>query len=578
MNRKVFTDNLFMFKVVLRNIPFYVIGNLLLTISGAIINAYTNIYLIKYVVDAIQNNRNYLDVLVFILSAMGIFILYKAVESIFNSISVPKMTQNLNYKMQMELFSKAKEMDIEKYDDPNFYNDFILSMNNADTKAIEIVGTINTFIYNLTSITAMVTLIVSLDIIGVIFALINVVAAYFLNIRTAKLNYDKNIEHIHQNRISDYVGCIFYLPEYAKEIRMSGIKNVLMRYFNNAIDENKNIIKKYSKALTLCNFANYGFFRTFLMRGVYLLILVYKLVVIRAISFGSFMALFNGSWEFKNNLEAIIKIIPSMVENSLYVDKYRMFVQSKSKLKEVSGNLPMPNKPCEIEFRNVSFRYAEGLPYILKNVNFKINPCEKIAIYGLNGSGKSTLIKLLLRLYLVTEGEILLNGVNVNSYSLSDYYNYMGVIFQDFQLFSLSVAENVLLDKYQSHDEKKVMDMLCESNFRDKLLNLKNGVSTSVSKEFDNDGVDFSGGERQKIALARTMAKDFSVIIYDEPASALDPISEYEVNKTIWKSSQNKTVICISHRINTNVEADRVIYIKDGMVLEEDDELKLIYQ
>lgn len=120
--------------------------------------------------------------------------------------------------------------------------------------------------------------------------------------------------------------------------------------------------------------------------------------------------------------------------------------------------------------------------------------------------------------------------------------------------------------------------MLCESNFRDKLLNLKNGVSTSVSKEFDNDGVDFSGGERQKIALARTMAKDFSVIIYDEPASALDPISEYEVNKTIWKSSQNKTVICISHRINTNVEADRVIYIKDGMVLEEDDELKLIYQ
>lgn len=571
------TNNMFMLKEVLQVTPLYIMGTCLLTIMGALVNAYVNIYLVKYVVDAIQLKAPYFMVLRQVVFSMLVFLLYKGLESIFKNLYVPQIKQLLKCKMQLELFGKARDIDIENYDQPEFYNDFILSMSNADTKAIEIVETISTFLYNATSITTMVALIASIDATGLLFALVNVTAAYFLNIKTAQTNYEKNMELVPTKRMADYVGRIFYLPEYAKEIRMSNIKNVLLKYYDNAVKKNEDIIRKYAIRLTVLNFANYGFFRTFLMRGVYLIIIVYKLVVLNSITFGSFMALFNGSWEFKNSLEKIINIIPKMVENSLYIEKYRMFKEMESLIRKYSGDNAMPEKAATIEFRNVSFRYSADSPYILKNINLLIEPGEKLAVYGLNGAGKSTLIKLLLRLYMVTEGEILLDGRNINSYKLDDYYNYMGVIFQDFQLFALTVAENIVLDKYNAEDEEKIKEILNYINFGDKLDAMKNGLETAVSKEFDDSGINFSGGERQKIAIARTIVRNFHVVIYDEPASALDPISEYEVNKAIWQSSRNKTVICISHRINSNVKADKTIYIKDGQIVE-DNELKAIFR
>lgn len=576
-SNSVLSNNLFMLKEVIGVIPLYVIGTFCLTIARAIVNAYVNVYLIKYVVDAIQFKAQYQDILVSVFWAAAAFLLHKLLESGFINILAPKMTQKLNYSMQMSLFCKAREIDIEKYDQPQFYNDFILSMQNADAKAIDVVDTINTLIYNLTSISAMVAIIASIDTIGLVFALINVTFAYFINIKTAKTNYKKELELVPPRRLGEYVRRVFYLPEYAKEIRMSNIKNVLVKNYKLSVDESKGVIKKYSRLLTALNFTNYGFFRTFLMRGVYLIILAYRLVIQHSVSFGEFLALYNGSWEFKNNLEAIINIVPRIVENSMYIAKYRAFVTTESAIKKIAGNDPLPAKPSKIEFRNVSFRYSENSGFVLKNINLVIEPYEKLAIYGLNGAGKTTLIKLLLRLYMPTEGEILLDGKNINTYSLKDYYKYIGVVFQDFQLFSFSIAENVLLDKYLPEDEQKVTEALEILSFDNRLSKTSQGIATLVSKEFDSSGVDFSGGERQKIALARTMVRDFSILIFDEPASALDPISEYEVNKAIWQSTKGKTVICISHRINANVKADRTIYMRDGQIVD-DSELKAIYQ
>lgn len=570
------TNNLFMIKEVINVIPFYVTVTFILTITGAIVNAYVNIYLVKYVIDSIQAAGSYKNVLEHILFALLIFILQIFFASTFNNIYVPRMKQILNNRMQLAQFRKAREIDIEKYDNPEFYNDFILSMQNADTKAIDVIDTVEALIYNITSVAAMITLIASIDMIGLIFALINVTAAYFLNIQTAKTNYKKNLELIPPKRVDDYVGRTFYLPEYAKEMRISNIKKVLHKYFINAIEENKSIIKKYGGKLTVLNFINHGFFRTFLMRGVYLIIIVYKLVVVKSITFGSFITLFNGSWEFKNSLEKIINIIPQMVENSLYIQKYRSFIETESEIQKCSGDARMPEQAKKIEFRNVSFRYTDDSPYVLKNINLIIHPGEKLAVYGLNGAGKSTLIKLLLRLYMVVEGEILLDGKNINSFNLKEYYNYIGVVFQDFQLFSFSIAENILLDKYDPADEQRIVEAINRVYFDDRLKREKKGTATIVSKEFDMYGVNFSGGEKQKIALARTIVKNFPIVIYDEPASALDPISEYEVNKAIWESARDKTVICISHRINANVKADRTIYMRDGQIVE-DEELKAIY-
>lgn len=188
----------------------------------------------------------------------------------------------------------------------------------------------------------------------------------------------------------------------------------------------------------------------------------------------------------------------------------------------------------------------------------KINPCGKIAIVGYNGAGKTTLIKLIMRLYDPDEGEILFDGVNIKEYNVEEYRQKIGTIFQDFRIFAATVRENVLLDFTDGSDEEKIGNALKKSGFEKRLLTLSDGLDTNLTAEFEENGVNLSGGEGQKLAIARVFYKDARLIILDEPSSALDPIAEYHLNNSMLTAAENKSVVFISHRLSTTRIAESI--------------------
>lgn len=219
-----------------------------------------------------------------------------------------------------------------------------------------------------------------------------------------------------------------------------------------------------------------------------------------------------------------------------------------------------------VEFKNVSFQYPNADAYALKHVNLKFKVGEKLAVVGMNGSGKTTFIKLMCRLYDPTEGEILLNGVNIKKYDYNEYTSIFSVVFQDFRLFSFSLGQNVSASA--SYDEDKVIECLKKAGFAERLNSLPNKLNTFLYKDIDADGVEISGGEAQKLALARALYKNAPFIILDEPTAALDPISEYEVYSKFNEIAETKTAIYISHRLASCRFCDKIAVFHEGEIIQ----------
>ncbi len=219
-----------------------------------------------------------------------------------------------------------------------------------------------------------------------------------------------------------------------------------------------------------------------------------------------------------------------------------------------------------VEFKNVSFKYPNTDIYALRHVNVKFKVGEKLAVVGMNGSGKTTFIKLLCRLYDPTEGEILLNGVNIKKYDYQEYMSIFSVVFQDFQLFSFILGQNVAASA--EYDREKVVACLEKAGFGERLEVMPKGVETSLYKNFDSDGVEISGGEAQKIALARALYKDAPFIILDEPTAALDPVSEYEVYSKFDEIAGDRTAVYISHRLASCRFCDKIAVFHQGEIIQ----------
>ena len=227
-----------------------------------------------------------------------------------------------------------------------------------------------------------------------------------------------------------------------------------------------------------------------------------------------------------------------------------------------------------IEFCNVSFKYPRTENYVLRNVNLKFKVGEKLAVVGMNGSGKTTFIKLLCRLYDPTEGEILLNNVDIRKYDYKEYMSIFSVVFQDFKLFSFGLGQNVAASF--DYDEELAKKCLEKAGFYNRLQRMKKGLETSIYKDLDEEGVEISGGEAQKIALARALYKNAPLIILDEPTAALDPIAEYEVYSKFNEIIQNKTAIYISHRLSSCRFCDVIAVFDDGQIVQRGTHNKLL--
>ena len=285
----------------------------------------------------------------------------------------------------------------------------------------------------------------------------------------------------------------------------------------------------------------------------------------KVLSLSGLVVMYNSIGSLRNGMRILSELPPTAVEMALYVEKIRMFLAYETKVVS-EENLPVPDTVKEIRFENVSFAYDEAAGDIIHHVSFTIAPQEKIALVGYNGAGKTTMIKLLMRLYDPTEGRILLDGVDIRRYDLEQYRSRIGTVFQDYQVYAATVAENVVMDEVPPQTD--VTLALRQSGFSARLANMERGVDTGLTREFDDSGTNLSGGESQKLAVARVFYKDCSLIILDEPSSALDPIAEYQLNVSMARASVQKSVIFISHRLSTTRHADRILMLEKGRVIE----------
>lgn len=293
---------------------------------------------------------------------------------------------------------------------------------------------------------------------------------------------------------------------------------------------------------------------------------------------GQFALVFQQMLTLTFSAEEILNQYSSMNARNKYIDKFFDFLNTKRAINspETTTEIPSSPVPTVIVFKDISFKYPKTERYILRDFNLTIQSGEKVALVGENGAGKTTLIKLLLRFYDVTDGEILVNGVNIKNVSLEEWHKHIGALFQDFIKYQFTFKENVYFgDLSKTNNEELLKEAIQKSGASKYVDNLPHNINQVVGKMFDG-GIDLSGGQWQKLALARAFFRNAPILILDEPTSAIDAKAEYEIFENVQKLQKDKTVIIISHRFSTVRNADRILVLDDGKIIEEGNHTKLM--
>ena len=390
-----------------------------------------------------------------------------------------------------------------------------------------------------------------------------VAAQIFILRHTGKIEYQFYLENVKLNRESFHIGGMALDYQNGKDIRLYSLAREVSRRFSELSEECKTVYMEGVK-----KGARWESFSSALLQiGVFL---AYAFVGIKAIlgilSVGSILSVVGAITSLNQSIVKCGQAFVNMGVQSNYLTPALTFVNLPSE--KYNGTLPVEKREdnrYEIEFKNVSFHYPDRNEPVLKEVSFRFRLGEKLSIVGKNGAGKTTFIKLLCRLYDPTEGEILLNGIDIKKYDYAEYLSLFSVVFQDFKLFPNTVAQNVSISA--SPDRERVKDCLERAGFADRLQTLTDGLDTELYNK-DESGLEISGGEAQKIAIARALYKDAPYVVLDEPTAALDPMSEYEIYSKFDSLVKGKTAVYISHRMSSCKFCDKVIVFDGGKIVE----------
>ena len=566
-------NHIYMMKFLCKHTPFMVFGYTFFDVMANLPWALSNVVLLKYIIDVAAEGRDYYRVAIALACFVVFVVVTNLLTTLFYEISLPKQKEKLYFAIYKTIYEKAAKMDYEAYDNPEFYNDLVLAMTAMNDRAYAILSDAQEVISSVISIATIGAVIISIDPICLLFVALCVAIMTPIGNLIAKINVERTEAMTPLDRRNLYFSRVFYLQDYAKELRLSGAgKMVEARYNRNIADRLKTISPYLAKQWQLY-FCQESLPMTLLIYLGITLIMGYKAIVTKEVSMGDFAATFNGAASISTSVFALTsQFAINIRENGLYVEKFRRFMDAKEKM--VSGtNTTVFKEPVTIKFNNVSFKYPGSEKYVLKNINLELSPYKKIALVGYNGAGKTTLTNLLLRLYDVTEGSITINGTDIREWDIKSYHQNFAAVFQDFSLFGATLGENVSMN--DSPDDKKVQKSLMASDFRRKL---PNGTDSILLREFDDDGVSLSGGEAQKIAIARAFYKDCPFAILDEPSANLDPVAEYALNQSMAKATDDKTVVFISHRLSTTVMADEIYMLEKGQIIEHGSHEELMAQ
>lgn len=553
-----------------RHVPALFYTNLVTGILWGYLNVASSVLVIKVVFNMIGEGRPFADVCKFLLMMSMILLPALGIIYFCDKRLWPALKLKLGKALHGELFLKAQKVDLRCYDDTGFYTSFIWTVREAEDHVYRAVTNMGRVLLHVLACLGVIAIMVEIDPVILVIAAASMVLTFLFRMLKTRIEFLREQRLMPLVKKHEYISRVFYMPDYAKELRLSGIDRLLTEEFDDCVSKMDTVYRSLQFRLTvleigaqICN--------VFLTNVSLIFVLVYKILIVKSVSIGDLSVSIAAVGKLNSMYGGLLEALSQFVQSGMFAEKLRAFLAAEQTITSPENAAPLPALSGDIEFRDVSFRYAGG-PWVLRHVNMKIRAQTKAAIVGYNGAGKSTLVKLLMRLYDPTEGEILLNGRNIKDYDVEEYRHSFGTLFQDFQIYAATLGENVKMGFADNREEEVIKGALKKAGVPDNL----GDISIPLLREYDNNGRLVSGGEAQKIAIARAFLKDPHTYILDEPSSALDPISEYNLNQTLFELSKDKTVIFISHRLTTTRMAEQIYMMEQGRVIEEGNHEELL--
>lgn len=522
---------------------------------------------IRYIIDSIVGKKGFQEILLFVVICGAVFSCVHLYECYVTDYTYTLNTTKIYGGLYEKLYAKARNVELSCFEDPEFYNKYTMAIDGAGEKIMKVIEDMCGIITGLIGTILVFYTMYDIDHAVVLFTIFPLLGNFLFGGMMNKYDLQRYQENIPNERDIQYVNRVMYLADYAKEIRLSNIYNLLMRKYDIAVKRIMDNAEKFAPKIIPVNILKNVFTFSIIFEGV-LLYGAYKALVVHSISLAQMSVLSSIMVSATWILIGLFDTIVDSMKNGLFVENLRKFMEYKEKIPEDYDGLTMEPYVSSIEFKNVCFSY-DGKDNTINNLSFKINENEVAALVGCNGAGKSTIIKLLFRLYDPTSGEVLVNGRNIKEYNLKSYRKAFAAAFQDYKVLALSIKENILMEREIPNEDEAVIEALKKVDLYDKIKQLPDGINTILTKEFDENGAVFSGGQYQKIAVARTFVHDCPVKIYDELSSALDPISEFNLYDSMMRENNDKTMIFITHRLSSVKNADKIFMMENGTLIEE---------
>ena len=571
---KVIRNTLYMFKFVWRADKCGLMWMLAFILYGALPTA-VEVLLLKWMIDAISGARSIPYMLAVILGCTAVQILNIVLTLYIDAGRMQRVRLRTQKLLNGLLLDKMRTVDAESYDDPVFFDMLSKASGEADTRAELVINTVQSIGQSVVSFGVSVGL---LAVVHPLLIAVSLLSGIFTAVLARKYNHTifaHSEELAPVIRMTGYFKGIFQQRATAADIKQYGnFGKLILNHFLNRTNEQHAL----QFQMTLLEIRHMVCLMTISHVTITTIPYLYAGIaaIMRVVSIGNMTMMMTASAKISQNINGVIQNTMNLHRHSLYIENLRTVLEYQPRI-EADTEGESLGAIESVEFERVSFRYPGSGAEVLHEVSFRVEKGEKLALVGINGAGKTTIVKLLLRFYDPQEGVVRINGRDIRGYSVPSLRTAMGSVFQEFQIYSLPISEFVSCLPRGEQDEGRIRDALARVGLLEP-VEAGGGIHTEYSKYFDENGLVFSGGQMQKLAIARMLYKDSSLLILDEPSSALDPESEYEINQMLARAAEHRTVLLISHRLSTTKDADKIILIEEGRVQEQGTHRELMEQ
>ena len=566
----------FMLKTISRACASRVWLNIFFTVVNDLFSIFYNVLFFAYFMETVEKGESIIQVGKVLIIFVLINIVFELLNSYYNQKYIPQNDVKLSLFLKNMIYKKIMEVDIECFDNPEYYDNVTFTLNDLFERVKNILDNLSQFVSHLCCVIVLIGYFAQVDFVIVLISLISVSMGLFFEPVINKQRYHYVNEGLKYQRKYDYVKRISIQAEYAQELRTTNVKNVLNKMLDNAFLGLRALLKIYYRKISMFDSVN-AFFGFGIVSCLTTLISLYRIIIDKSITIAMFLPLLGAIAQFTWRASSVIGSFNDILNDNIYLNKFNEFYKYEPKIFLQKGEMvDVPFGGIKIE--HLYFKYDNDDDYTLRDICMEVQPKQKIALVGYNGAGKSTLINLILRLYDPEQGSITYNQKNICDYNIKDYRSKYGIVFQDINVYAATIGQNIAMDTevYSDAEMQNIMNLL---HLREKIDNYKSGFNTQLTHELSDSGEMLSIGQSQCLALARVFInQQKQLYILDEPTSALDPIAEEEIFGTINSYLEDKTVIYISHRFSASKIADKIYFMENGRIIEQGTHDELIRQ